>query len=176
MVFSSPFRPWLLPHAVLLAVMAGWGVFRYPLLPERIPEHIGIGGVDAWAGKSIGGAFLPVFLYAGMTVLMAGCAELALRVTPRDEPPRAGAAPFSAARAAHSLVNRPGSRASAHRVARALLLFNTCLGVSLLAGCGVLWRSSPDPHVPGWLLAAMVLPLLAGTLAVLAAAVADRKR
>ena len=132
--------------------------------------------MDAWTDKSIGSAFVLVFVYAGLTVLMAGCAELTLRLTPRDESSDATAEPFAAAQAASFLVNRPGSRASARRVARALLLLNTCVGISFLAGCGMLWRSTPDPNVPAWFLVAMTLPLLAGTAVTVAAAVSDRKR
>lgn len=176
MVFSSPVRLWLLPNAVLPVALATWGALRYPHLPERIPRHIGVDGVDAWADKSIGSAFVLVFLYAGMTVLMTGCAELTLRVTPHDELPNAGPAPSAAARAGSSLLNRPSSRASARRIARALLLLNTCIGISFLAGCGMLWRSAPDPQVPTWLFAAMVLPLLVGVAATVVAAVGDRKR
>ncbi|HWU12345.1 MAG TPA: DUF1648 domain-containing protein [Streptomyces sp.] len=177
MAFSSrPVRLWLLPNAVLLAGLATWGILRYPHLPDRIPKHIGVDGVDAWTDRSIGSAFVLVFVYAGVTMLMAGCAELTLRVIPRDELPNADAAPFAAAQATSSLLNRPGSRASARRAARALLLFNTCIGISFLAGCGMLWRSTPDPNVPTWLFAAMVLPLLVGSAVTIAAAVSDRKR
>ncbi|QLH25327.1 DUF1648 domain-containing protein [Streptomyces sp. Rer75] len=175
MVFSSPVRLWLLPNAVLPVVLATWGAVRYPHLPGRIPKHIGGDGVDAWTDKSIGSAFVLVFLYAGVTVLMAGCAELTLRVTPRDELSNANAAPSAAAQVTSCLLNRPGSRVSARRIARALLLFNTCIGISFLAGCGILWRSTPDPNVPTWLFAAMVLPLLAGIAVTIAAAVSDRK-
>ncbi|MFK4069877.1 DUF1648 domain-containing protein [Streptomyces sp. NPDC029674] len=176
MLCSSSVRLWLLPNAVLLVVLSIWGALRYPHLPGRIPKHIGVDGVDAWTDKSIGGAFVLVFLYAGMTVLMAGCAELTLRLTPRDELSDANAAPFPSARATSSLLNRPGSRASACRIARALLLFNTCIGISFLVGCGMLWRSTPDPNVPAWLLVAMILPLLAGTVVTVVAAMSDRKK
>lgn len=175
-LFSSSVRLWLLPNAVLLVVLSAWGALRYPHLPGRIPKHIGVDGVDAWTDRSIGSAFVLVFVYAGVTVLMAGCAELTLRLTPRDELSSANAAPFAVARAASSLLDRPGSRASAHRIARALLLLDTCIGISFLAGCGMLWRSTPDPNAPAWLLAAMILPLLAGTAVAVAAAVSDRKR
>ena len=175
-LFSSSVRLWLLPNAVLLVALSTWGAFRYPDLPGRIPKHIGVDGVDAWTDKSIGSAFVLVFVYAGLTVLMAGCAELTLRLTPRDESSHGAAAPFAAAQAASFLVNRPGSRVSARRVARALLLLNTCIGFSFLAGCGMLWRSTPDPNVPAWFLVAMTLPLLVGTAVTVAAAVSDRKR
>ncbi|WP_348772206.1 DUF1648 domain-containing protein [Streptomyces sp. RPA4-5] len=82
MVFSSRLRLWLLPNFVLLAALTTWGIARYPHLPSRIPEHIGIAGVDSWTGRSIGSVFLPVFVYIGVTVLLTACAELTLRVTP----------------------------------------------------------------------------------------------
>ncbi|MFD5385597.1 DUF1648 domain-containing protein [Streptomyces sp. NPDC127074] len=176
MLFSSSVRLWLLPNAVLLVVLSTWGVFRYPDLPGRIPKHIGLDGVDAWTDRSIGSAFVLVFVYAGVTVLMVGCAELTLRLTPRDELSHSTAAPCAAAQATSSLLNRSGSRVSARRIARALLLLNTCIGISFLAGCGMLWRSTPDPNVPAWFLVAMTLPLLAGTAVTVAAAASDRKR
>ncbi|GAA2332931.1 DUF1648 domain-containing protein [Streptomyces kunmingensis] len=173
MVFSAPYRLWLLPSVVLLAAMGVWGTVRYGDLPERIPEHIGTGGVDAWTDRSVGSAFLLVFLYAGVTVMMIAGAELSLRVTPRDELTKRGT-PFGGASA--SLLNRPASRTAARRTARALLLFNACVGVSLLVSCGVLWRTTPDPDVPGWLPVALIAPLVVGTAATVAAAVAGRGR
>lgn len=175
MVFSSSMRWWVLPNVVLLAGMATWGVLRYPDLPGRIPKHIGPGGVDAWAQTSVGSALGLVFVFAGMTLLMVGCAELTLRVTPRGEL-RPDAAPYAVTPAAASLLNRPADRASARRLARSLLLLNACVGLSFLAGCWTLWRSVPDADVPPWVFAAMLLPLLAGIGATLAAAVADQRR
>ncbi|MCN9244400.1 DUF1648 domain-containing protein [Streptomyces sp. RY43-2] len=176
MAFAPPVRLWLLPNALLLVVLSTWGALRYPRLPGRIPKHIGVHGVDAWTDRSIGSAFVLVFVYAGVTVLMAGCAELTLRLTPRDELSNANAAPFAAVQTTSSLLNRPGSRVTARRIARALLLLNICIGISFLAGCGMLWRSTPDSNVPAWLLAAMPLPVLVGTAVTVAAAVRDRKR
>lgn len=175
-LFSSPVRLWLLPNTALLVAMTIWGALRYPHLPGQIPKHIGSSEVDAWTDKSIGSAFLLVFVYVGVTVLMVGSAELTLRQTPRDELVNADATPFTAARATSSLTNRPGSRASARRLARALLLLNTCTGISLLVGCGILWRATPDPSLPAWLLPAMILPFLAGTAVTIAEAVKDRKQ
>ncbi|MFC8226349.1 DUF1648 domain-containing protein [Streptomyces sp. NPDC057287] len=173
---TSPVRMWWLPSAVLLVGQATWGVLRYPHLPDRIPQHIGTDGVDSWADRSVGNAFVLVFVYAGVTALMVGCAKLTLRVTPRDELPRSGTSPYAAARTASPLVNRPRSRASALRAARALLVLNACIGLSFVAGCGMLWRSTPDPDVPVWFPVAMTLPLLVGTAVTLAAAVHGRKR
>lgn len=174
MVFTSPVRLWLLPSAVVLAAMGVWGSLRYSHLPERIPKHIGAGKVDAWTERSVGSAFLLVFVYAAVTLLMAGTAELTLRVTPRDEMPATDAAPFAVG--ASSSVNRPCSRESARRIARSLLLLNMSVGISLLIGCGILWRSTPDPEVSAWLLAAMTVPILAGTVLTVVAALGDRKR
>ncbi|MGW7557360.1 DUF1648 domain-containing protein [Streptomyces rimosus] len=173
-IFSAPVRLWLLPSVVLLAAQAVWGALRYPHLPDRIPWHIGSDGVDVWADKSIGSAFVLVFVYAGVTVVTAAGAEMTLRLTPRDELTATGT-PF-AVRAASSLTNRPANRASARRIARAVLLLNACIGLSLLAGCGLFWRSTPDPDVPGWLVPAMLVPILAGTAVTIAAAVRDRNR
>ncbi|WP_166020785.1 DUF1648 domain-containing protein [Streptomyces chilikensis] len=176
MVFSSPLRAWLLPNALLPVLLVAWGALRYPHLPGRIPEHVGLGGVDAWTDRTIGSAFAPVLVHLGVTVLMVGCAELTLRVTPRDELRAGRPAPFAVTPTAPSPLSRPGSRASARRIARALLVFNACVGVSFVAGCGVLWRSTPDPDVPAWILVAMILPLLAGGAVTVAAATGDRRR
>ncbi|KOG41936.1 DUF1648 domain-containing protein [Streptomyces decoyicus] len=175
MVFSSPLRLWLLPSAVLLTAMAIWGAVRYPNLPTRIPAHMGIDGVDAWTDRSIGSAFTLVIVYAGVTVLVTACAELTLRVTPRAELPDGGAAPFAGGLLPPSALNRPAGRAAARRIARALLLLNACIGLSLLVGCGVLWRSTPVREVPGWLFSAMIVPFLAGTALTVAAAAGNRK-
>ncbi|MFJ9176452.1 hypothetical protein [Streptomyces sp. NPDC102360] len=45
-------------------------------------------GVDAWTDKSVGAAFVLVFVYAGVTVLLSGTAALMLRATPTAELPR----------------------------------------------------------------------------------------
>ncbi|MFK0289743.1 DUF1648 domain-containing protein [Streptomyces sp. NPDC090442] len=173
MVFSPPVRLWLLPSAALLAVLALWGVLRYPHLPNRIPRHIGVNGVDAWTERSIGSAFVLVFVYVGVTVLLTACAELTLRVTPQDELPK-DTASFGNGLTGTSL-NRPRTRASAIRAARALLVLNASVGISLLVGCGVLWRSTANQEVPNWLFAAMLLPLLAGTGVTVAAGLKDRR-
>ncbi|GAB7035446.1 DUF1648 domain-containing protein [Streptomyces sp. NPDC021749] len=171
MVFSSPVRLWLLPNAALIVALTLWGVVRYPHLPSRIPQHVGVDGVDAWTDRSIGSAFVLVFVYVGATVLLTACAELTLRVTPQAELPKE-AAPFSNGLVRSSL-NRPRTRASALRTARALCVLNACTGISLSIGSGVLWRSTADREVSGWLFAAMVLPLLAGTGVTVVASVRD---
>ncbi|WP_030413341.1 DUF1648 domain-containing protein [Streptomyces sp. NRRL S-1448] len=174
MVFSASVRLWQLPNAALLVAMVLWGVLRYPHLPHRIPQHFGVDGVDAWTDRSIGSAFGPVFVFIGATVLLTACAELTLRVTPQSELPDDATAPFAPAPARSSL-NRPRTRASALSIARTLLVLNTCTGISLAIGCGVLWRSAPEQHVSGWLFTAMIVPILVGTALTIVSAVRDRK-
>ncbi|MEU6328867.1 DUF1648 domain-containing protein [Streptomyces sp. NPDC047049] len=173
MVFSSPVRLWLLPNAALLTALAVWGIVRYPHLPGRIPLHISTDGVDAWTSRSVGSAFVLVFVHLGATVLLTACAELTLRVTPSAELPD-NVAPFGNGLVRSSL-NRPRTRASALWTARALLTFNACVGVSLLIGCAVLWRSAPEPEVSGWLFTAMIVPILVGTALTVVSAVRDRR-
>ncbi|MEU6394377.1 DUF1648 domain-containing protein [Streptomyces sp. NPDC046939] len=173
MVLSTPYRLWFLPSVVLLAVMGIWGTARYDDLPERIPQHIGTGGVDAWTGRSVANAFALVFLYVGVTALTAASAELVLRTTPRDELDEQHAV-FGTRSA--SVLNRPASRAAARRMARALLVLNACIGLSLLVGCGIMWRTTPDPDVPRWLLVVLITPLIVGTAVTAAAAVTPRRR
>ncbi|MEU9121107.1 DUF1648 domain-containing protein [Streptomyces sp. NPDC048506] len=173
MVFSRSVRLWLLPNAVLLTALSLWGIVRYPHLPSRIPGHIGTNGVDEWTDRSVGSAFMPVFVHLGVTVLLTACAELTLRVTPQAELPD-GAGPFGNALVRSSL-KRPRTRASALRMARAVLVLNACTGLSLLIGCGALWRSAPEREVPGWLFVAMVAPMLAGTVLTVVASVRDRR-
>ncbi|GAA2372524.1 DUF1648 domain-containing protein [Streptomyces carpaticus] len=138
---------WLLPGLLLLGVMTAWGLLRYPELPDRIPQHIGPGGVDAWTDKNVGMAFLPVFLYAGLIAITAGCAFAVTRTTPLDEMP----APSDRwAMAAASMNGRPATAASARRVAGALLMTNALLGVALLPLCWIQWRADQTAAVPAW--------------------------
>lgn len=146
--------------------MTLWGVRRYPRLPERIPRHVGPGGVDAWGERSVGLAFLPVLVYAGLTALLLGCAWAVLRTTPLAAlpPPK-----DRWAMAAAATDNRPATARSARRLARALLLTNALVGLALLPVAGVQWRGTQRADVPWWLLAA---PLLAVALSVVPPCVA----
>ncbi|MFF8288952.1 DUF1648 domain-containing protein [Streptomyces sp. NPDC016309] len=174
LLLSPGLRRWFLPSVALLATLVVWGAIRYPRLPDLIPGHIGIDGVDAWAERSFGSAFTPVLIYAGVTVVMAACAEMTLRITPRDELP-VGAGPFAGG-LPPSPPHRPGSRASARRMARALLVLNACIGLSFLAGCAALWHTAPGQEPPVWLPPAALGPLLVGTVLTVAAALTGRKR
>lgn len=148
---------WLTPSLLLLAGMTVWGVLRYPDLPDRLPRHIGPGGVDAWTDRTVLSAFVPVFLYAGVTLLVAGCAAWAARTTPQDEMPEP-ADPW--ARAAAVTNNRPATAASARRTAKALLLCNAGLGGALLPLCLLQWRTPQTADVPAWTLPVTLLFLL----------------
>lgn len=159
--------PWLLPSLALLLCLAAWGTGVYPHLPERVPQHLGADGVDAWTDKSVGAVFLPVLLHAGTTALMAGAAALTLRMRP--------AAELAPHERGPGLVNRPATRASALRIARATLLLGFCIGLGIAATCTVMWSTDPAPRVPGWLLPASLAPTAAGTAAVLGAALRDRR-
>ncbi|MFD7512337.1 DUF1648 domain-containing protein [Streptomyces sp. NPDC059853] len=163
---------WLLPGLLLLGAMTVWGLLRYPELPDRIPQHIGPGGVDAWTDKGVGMAFLPVFLYAGTTALTAGCAFTLTRATPLD------AMPASAdrwARAAATMNGRPATAASARRMAAALLMTNLLLGVALLPLCWLQWRAEQSAAVPSWVWVATVAAFLASLVPTVRAWWADAR-
>ncbi|WP_086157118.1 DUF1648 domain-containing protein [Streptomyces marincola] len=147
---------WLTPSVLLLCGMAVWGVLRYPDLPDRVPRHIGPGGVDAWTDTTVLSAFIPVWTYAGVTLVLAVCVALTARTTPQDELPEP-ADRWSAAMAAMS--NRPASRASGRRLAKALLQTNAVLGVALLPVTWLQWRGDATADEPGW-----VLPLTLGLI------------
>ncbi|MGJ7909176.1 DUF1648 domain-containing protein [Actinopolyspora sp. H202] len=156
---------WLLPSLVLLVGMSAWGARVYPDLPGTVPQHIGPSGVDAWARKSVGSAFVPVFLYIGTTVLIAGSAFAVARTGPEDELPsdaRTGA------------VKRPASRASAARQARAVLVLNAALGAGLLPLCAVQWRITRTAEVGWWPFPVFLALLVAGFVPVFVAARWDR--
>lgn len=156
---SGPLWSWLTPSLLLLGAMAVWGVLRYPELPDRVPEHIGSDRVDAWTATTVWAAFVPVFVYAGITVVLSGCAALSAHVKPLDELP--GAADRRSG-AANALTNRPASAASARRTARALLIMNALCGAALLPLCWIQWRTPQTADVPGWLLPATLVLFLLG--------------
>ncbi|MGP4112881.1 DUF1648 domain-containing protein [Streptomyces sp. 4N509B] len=154
-------RPWvwLAPSLLLLAAMTAWGVVRYPELPERVPEHIGVDGVDAWADKSVGSVFLPVFVYALVTVVVVACAVGAARVTPLDELPEPEPGERWA-KATSTTNGRPASAASARRLVRALLAMNVAFGLAFLPLCWTQWRTTQTPDVPGWILPVTLVAFL----------------
>ncbi|WP_062212159.1 DUF1648 domain-containing protein [Streptomyces sp. NBRC 109706] len=161
---------WLAPSLLLVAGLTVWGVARYPHLPDRIPQHIGAGGVDDWADKSVLVAFLPVYVYALLTAVMVGATVAMLRTTPADQLPEAE---NRWARAVAATSNRPASAASARRAATALLAGNALMGIAFIPMAHVQWRGSETAHVPGWMFAATLVPLLGGVAPVVVAALRD---
>lgn len=169
--YTPPRFPWawLAAGVLLLAGMAAWGVAVYPHLPDRIPQHIGGGGVDAWTDKSVGAAFMLVFVYAGVTVLLAVTAALLLRATPSAELPD-GAPPFAIAGS-----RRPATRTGARRMAVALLVTNIGIGLSFAIGNIVMWRTDTTPDVPWWFFVGILAPIATGAALTLAVGLQDRR-
>ncbi|WP_326691273.1 MULTISPECIES: DUF1648 domain-containing protein [unclassified Streptomyces] len=161
---------WLAPGILVLAGLTVWGIMVYPQLPGRVPQHLGSDGVDSYAAKSVGSVFVPVFLHAGVLAVMSATALLTLRVRPESE--------LAPGERVSSLVNRPRTRRGARRAAKAQLFLACCVGMGLAVACTLMWRTDPlgeqGENVTLPLLLTM-LPLLAGTLAVLATAVLDRR-
>ncbi|OEU86382.1 hypothetical protein DB35_12035 [Streptomyces abyssalis] len=143
--------------------MAVWGAVRYPGLPDRLPAHIGPDGIDAWTAKGVGAAFVPVFIYAGLTVVLTGCAALATRITPQDELPEPRNR-WSGAAAA--MTNRPASGVSARRTARSLLIMNALSGAGFLPLCWLQWRTPETAAVPAWVMPGTLTLFLLGLVPV----------
>ncbi|PJE98355.1 hypothetical protein CUT44_06445 [Streptomyces carminius] len=159
--------PWLLPSLAVLLGLTAWGIGVYPELPERVPQHVGPDGVDAWTDKSVGAVFLPVFLYAGVTVVMTAVCAAAPRIRPADE--------LDPGERTSGLVNRPATRVSALRTGRAVLLTNALIGLLIALSCTVMWRTEPASHVPGWFPVVLLAVGSASVVPVLVAAVRDRR-
>ncbi|MEU5836791.1 DUF1648 domain-containing protein [Streptomyces diacarni] len=162
---------WLVPGVLVLAVLAVWGVLVYPDLPARVPQHFGSDGVDAYADKSVGSAFVPVFVQLGVLVVMSATTLLTVRITPESAlPPH---------RRTAGLVNRPSTAEGARQVARAQLFLAFCVGLGMLATCRVMWSTTPQQEARDSATSTLVLtllPIALGTLAVLVTALRDRGR
>ncbi|MHA6802804.1 DUF1648 domain-containing protein [Salinifilum ghardaiensis] len=158
-------RLWLMPSLALLITMTAWAATVYPDLPEQVPQHIGPSGVDAWTAKTVGSAFLPVFLYLATTVLFTGTAFGIARTTPESELPRDRPP---------GMVKRTATWASAARCAKAVLALNTALGLALLPLCAIQWRTPQTPDVAWWLLPLALVLVLAGLVPLFIAAQRDQ--
>lgn len=150
---------------MLLIAMSVWGVTVYPDLPEMVPAHIGPGGVDAWSRKTVGSAFVPVFIYLATTMLLAGIAFAIARTTPESALPRDHQ---------RRMINRTATWASAVRCAKAVLALNIALGMALLPLCAVQWRTTQASGVAWWLLPIVLVFIVAGLVPLLVAARRDR--
>ncbi|MET8472405.1 DUF1648 domain-containing protein [Streptomyces sp. NPDC006422] len=169
--YSPPRFPWtwLAAGVVVLVGMVVWGVVVYPRLPERIPQHIGGSGVDAWTDKSVGAAFMLVFVYAGVTVLLSVTAALLLRATPAAE------LPDGEPRFAITGSQRPATREGARRMAVAMLVTNLGIGISFIVGNLVMWRTSEVSDVPWWFFVGLLAPIAAGAALTVVVGVQDRR-
>lgn len=159
---------WLLPGVAVLIGLTVWGAVVYPRLPDRVPQHMDGSGVDSYADKSVGSVFVPVFVLAGILVVMALVAAAVLRTTPETE--------LRPGERVSSLVNRPSTRAGALRVAKATLFLTFCVGVGLAGACTIMWSTDPEAGgSPGWTLTLTLVPILLGTAALIVAAVRDKR-
>ncbi|MFI5663783.1 DUF1648 domain-containing protein [Streptomyces sp. NPDC051684] len=169
--YAPPRFPWawLAAGVSLLVGMVAWGVAVYPRLPDRIPRHIGGSGVDAWTDKSVGAAFMLVFVYAGVTALLSVTAALVLRATPTAE------LPDGETRFALPGTQRPATRTGARRMAAALLVTNVGIGLSFVAGNLVQWRTHVTAEVPWWFYVGLLAPIAGGAALTVAVGLWDRR-
>lgn len=159
---------WLAAGFLVLVGLTLWGIVVYPSLPDRVPRHMGGGGVDEWADKSVGSVFLPVFVYAGVLAVLAGTTAATLRVRPSSE--------LAPGERVSSLVNRPRTRAGALLTARAQLFLACCVGLGIAGACTAMWSTTPEEGNGTALTLALTLaPIALGTLAVVATAVKDNR-
>ncbi|MDJ1133108.1 DUF1648 domain-containing protein [Streptomyces iconiensis] len=158
---------WLAAGLVILAGLTVWGVVAYPDLPDRVPQHMGSGGVDEWADKTVGSVFLPVFVYAGTLAVMAATTVLTLRVRPTSE--------LAPGEQVSSLINRPSTPAGALLLARAQMLLACGVGAGLAGACTAMWSTTPQKDADSpWTLPLTLAPIALGTFAVLGAALKDK--
>lgn len=61
----------IIPSFVIIAVTVYIGIMTYPSLPNPLPTHFGANGQpNGYSAKTIGSAFLTVFMQIGVTVMM----------------------------------------------------------------------------------------------------------
>ena len=142
-----------LPAIVLLLLTLSVGLWRYPTLPAHLAVRFASDGTPtAWADKSIGAAFAPVFSQALLTLLLVGTAWIAGQV-PRDIDPEAPE------------ISAQMQQRKTQMFSAALLFLAACLNSAQLLGALQIWDLLPLPG--GWTAAALAgLPILgvAGTL------------
>ena len=161
--------PWtgLAAGFLVLVGLTVWGVVAYPGLPDRVPQHMGTGGVDTWTDRTVGSVFLPVFVYAGVLAVMAGTTVLTLRTRPTSE--------LAPGKRVSSLVNRPSTPEGARLLARAQMLLACCVGIGIAGACTAMWSTHPEDAGSAWSLVLTLVPIALGTLGVVAASVQDKR-
>ncbi|WP_103349469.1 DUF1648 domain-containing protein [Amycolatopsis sp. CA-128772] len=150
---------WLLLPVLVVAATVVVGVVRYPGLPDVLPVHFSGGSADRFAPKSVGSAFVIVFVQAALTVILCVAGVLVFR-GPADVDP---ARPAASARAHRKFVTRLGT---------ALIALATLADLGLFAAAWAIWAASPDA---GFLLPLTIAPFAAG-VAILVVVVARRDR
>ncbi|MDH6112042.1 putative membrane protein [Kitasatospora sp. MAP12-15] len=151
----EPF-PWLwgLPALLLTAATAVLGVLRYPAMPQRLPTHYnGSGVADHFTDKSVAAAFVPVYVQLGLTALLGLTAWFSFRSRADLDPARPAASAFQ-------------HRRFVVRMAASVLLLTACADLTLLVAAWGIWHGD---HTMAAL--PLLLPVLLGTLGVIAVAV-----
>ena len=150
---------WLLLPVLVVAATVVVGVLRYPDLPDSLPVHFSGGTADRFAAKSVGSAFLVVFIQAALTVILCVIGVLVFR-GPADVDP---ARPAASVQAHRKFVARLG---------KALIVLATLFDVGLFAAAWATWAASPGA---GFLLPLTIGPVVVG-VAILVVIVARRHR
>lgn len=97
---------WYITSLGVLLAAAGFGAYKYPSLPATIATHFGANGAaDSFSTKSVGSAFGPLFIAAGLLVLLTAIAVLVSRTPARP----GGSAGPDADRIAIARVNASGT-------------------------------------------------------------------
>ena len=150
---------WLLLPVLVVAATVVTGVLRYPGLPDSLPVHFSGGTADRFAPKSVGSAFLVVFIQAALTVILCVAGVLVFR-GPADVDP---ARPAASAQAHRKFVTRLG---------KALVALATLFDAGLFAAAWSTWDASANA---GFLLPLTIGPVAVG-VAILVVIVVQRHR
>jgi uncharacterized membrane protein len=141
--------PWAVPSVLIVLGTAALGIARYPSMPHRLALHVnGSGHTDAFATRSVGTAFLPVFAQFAATALIVVLTWFSFRSRPDLDPAR------------------PGDSARRHRrfsvqVVTGALVLAAFVDLSVLAAAWQMW------HRAGHFSALLVnLPIVIGLVAV----------
>lgn len=148
--------PWLwsIPALLIVAATVVTSIVRYPSVPERLAVHFNASGIpDRFATKSVGSAFFPVFVQAGVTAMILVLAWFSFRARPELDPAR----PTDSARR---------HRRFSVRAVISLLVLAACVDLSMLAGAWPIWHT--DQKLSPVL---VLLPILVGLAIVVGVAV-----
>lgn len=146
-----PWR-WLVPALLVLAATLVTGIVRYPAMPAMLASRHDAGGaVGRLVAKSVGSAFEPVFVQAGVTALIVVLTLVTFRARPDIDP----AAPATSARRHRIFLTR---------MATGLFLLAACVNLSMAVAARFLWTGATGRP------ALIAAPGLAGIVIVLVVA------